>query len=377
MELKKTALYQKHLNLRAKIVDFHGWALPLEYKSMLEEAKAVRQSCGIFDASHMGEIIISGDKACEFLQSMVTNDISSLGSNQMQYNLFLDDSGHIIDDCMVYHKGDSFLCVVNASNIDKVLTWLNKQNCQGVSIKDASQDFCLITIQGPESAKVIDKIFPGLSKDLTYMTFKGLDFKGQEVLISRSGYTAEDGFEIYLRPQSASELWDTILEIGSEFNLTACGLGARDILRIEAGYPLYGYEIDDKMDPLTAGLSWAVKFNKEFMGKSALLKLKEAKIKNKRVGFLMLKRAVARYGYKIYYQDKPIGSVTSGTFSPNKQAFIGMASILKEAAVLDREIEIEIRNNKYKAKIVKFPFINPKVKTKKILKEVSNGESKV
>lgn len=362
MELKKTPFYQNHLQNKGRIVDFSGWALPVEYKSTLAEAEAVRKSCGLFDASHMGEIAVRGANAFSFLQRLVSNDLSTVSPGQMQYNLFLSESGCVIDDLMVYRMKNSFLCVVNASNKDKVFKWLNANIQPGVEIIDKSQEYALISIQGPNALEVVKKVFVGQEVDFAYLSFKEMPVEGEEIIISRSGYTGEDGFEIYLPWENSSKWWDRLISQGQNFELKPCGLGSRDILRIEAGFPLYGHEIDDTINPYEACLAWAVKLSKDFIGKEELLKIKNSGLKRKRKGFIMQERAIPRQGYPIHSGTAVIGRVSSGTYSPNINKFIGMAYLDKDYAEIDEAVSIEIRDKLYKAKIAEFPFVNIKTK---------------
>ncbi|NQT27965.1 MAG: glycine cleavage system aminomethyltransferase GcvT [Candidatus Omnitrophica bacterium] len=365
MELKKTPFYQKHLQNKGRIVDFSGWALPVEYRSALAEAEAVRKSCGLFDASHMGEIAIKGVGAFSFLQRLVSNDLSTIRAGQMQYNLFLNKSGCIIDDLMIYRMENSFLCVVNASNKDKVFKWLNENIQPEVEIIDKSEKYALISIQGPNAAGVIEKAFNCQEVDFEYLSFKEIEVEGEEIIISRSGYTGEDGFEIYLSWENSSKWWDRLIEKGRDFELKPCGLGSRDILRIEAGYPLYGHEIDETSHPYEASLGWAIKLSKDFIGKEELLKIKNLGTKRKRIGLIMQERAIPRQGYSVYpigEATRVIGKISSGTYSPNIGKFIGMAYLDKECAEIGAEVSIEIRGKLYKAKIAKFPFVNIKTK---------------
>lgn len=366
MEPRKTPLYEKHIENNAHIVDFSGWALPIEYTSILKETKATRLTCGLFDASHMGEIIIKGAQALDFLQALTPNDISKTKSGQLQYNVFLNEKAGIIDDLMVYNLGDSFLCVVNASNINKVYTHLCKAHLDGkyakpenVEIIDESPEISLLSLQGPNSVKIISEIFGKDVNNIKYMHFVQLNFKNKNIILSRSGYTGEDGFELYCPNSIAGSLWDSILEKGKEHGLCLCGLGARDVLRIEAGYPLYGHEINDDTNPLAASLDWVVKFKKDFIAKD---KLKNFEIKRLRVGFVMQTRAIARQGYGVYSNTKIAGEVTSGTFSPNLDKFIGMAYLDKESSKIGTPVEIKIRDKFYKAQISDFNFIKPRTK---------------
>ena len=362
MELKKTPLYQKHIENNAKIVDFFGWAMPIEYKSMLQEAKAVRNSCGLFDVTHMGEILIKGNEAFEFLQKLTSNDISLIKQGQMQYNLFLNDEAGIIDDFMVYREEDDFVCVVNASNKEKVLTRLKESEEGKVEVVDRSDKTAMLSLQGPRSSGLAGEVFGQSIVDLGYMQFVEKNIEGKDVFISRSGYTGEDGFEIYLPVGDACFWWGRIVEAGSKFDLKLCGLGARDILRIESGYTLYGHEIDETINPYEAALRWAVKTTKDFVGKVALLRLKREGINRKRVGFIMQERGIARQGYLIYSDQGAIGKVSSGTYSPNLEKFIGMAYVESKFAQPETIVEVEIRDKLYKAKIAKLPFISPKTR---------------
>ncbi|MFH1519302.1 MAG: glycine cleavage system aminomethyltransferase GcvT [Candidatus Omnitrophota bacterium] len=370
MELKKTPFYQKHIQNKGRIIDFAGWALPLEYKSMLVEAKTVRKACGIFDASHMGEITIKGRGALPFLQKLISNDISTINAGQMQYNLFLNQDGGIIDDLMVYHQGESFLCVVNASNKDKVLKWLKQNTQPEVEIIDKSSQLALISVQGPCSVKVVEGVLGRGEAELEYLSFIEKEAGGQAVLVSRSGYTGEDGFEIYLPWEEASQWWDKFMDQGQKFGLSPCGLGSRDILRIEAGYPLYGHELDEITNPYEASIGWAVKLNKDFIAKERLLKVKNQGLKRRRIGFIMQERAVPRQGYSLYSEGKVIGAVSSGTYSPNINKFIGMAYVENVYARVGGEISLAVRNKLYKAKIAKLPFTKTKTRGRVIAEEV-------
>ena len=316
----------------------------------------------MFDASHMGQIEVAGEGAFSFLQNLITNDLSLISAFQMQYNLLLNSSGGIIDDCMVYHLGDKFLCVVNASNKDKVLSWFNKNKPDKVEISDKSSQLALISVQGPLAWDLVTKVFGSKANDLNYLSFFQGQLESKSFLISRSGYTAEDGFEVYVSWDQASLWWDRFVEEGKNCKLTLCGLGARDILRIEAGYPLYGHELDETINPYQASLAWAVKLNKQFIGKEAVVKAKAQDLKTKRVGFIMKERSMPRQGYSIYCQQRLVGTVSSGVFSPNLDKFIGMAYLDRELADSGNEIKLKIRDKFYQAEVVNFPFITPRTK---------------
>lgn len=357
MELKKTPFYEKHVERKARVVDFSGWALPLEYSSILEEVKQTRSHCGLFDASHMGQIRLRGEKSLEFLQKLVTNNLLSLGKGRMQYNLLLNHRGGVIDDLMVYNLEESYLCVVNASNVEKVFLWFKENKTEDVSIDNESKDTAMLCLQGPAACAVMEKVLCKKLDKVKYLQFIQEKIEGKEALISRSGYTGEDGFEIYVNSFDAVFWWDLITGIGKDFGLELCGLGARDILRIEAGYPLYGHEIDEEIDPYEACLSWAVKFNKDFIGKAELIKRKAKGIKRRRVGLVMEDRAVPRQGYPVYCRERAIGKVCSGTYSPTLDKFIAMAHLDVEFSYLNNSITVKIRDKNYKAKIVNFPFV--------------------
>jgi aminomethyltransferase len=379
MELLKTPFYQKHLQNKGKTVDFAGWALPVEYKSMLAEAGAVRKSCGLFDASHMGELAVRGRDAFLFLQRLTSNDLSVINAGQMQYNLFLNQNGGVIDDLMVYRRQASFLCVVNASNKAKVFKWLTDNIREEAEVIDQSSQLALISLQGPQAAGIAGKVFTEAVAALEYLSFVEIEADSQKILISRSGYTGEDGFEIYLPWEESGRWWDRLIEAGSDSGLIPCGLGSRDILRIEAGYPLYGHEIDETTDPFQASLGWAVKLDKDFIGKAELFKKKGEGLKKKRVGFIMRERAMPRQGYTVHsisevtppgaeqrassVKARIIGEVSSGTYSPNLGKFIGMAFLEKAYAQPGCFVNLKVRDKFYKAEIVKVPFVNINTKS--------------
>lgn len=357
MELKKTPFYEKHVECGARVVDFSGWALPLEYSGILEEVNRTRLNCGLFDASHMGQIRARGARALEFLQKLATNDLASIEKGQMQYNLLLNPRGGVIDDLMVYNLGESYFCVVNASNTDKVFSWFKENQSEGVFISNESRDIAMLSLQGPSACAVMEKVLRKKLDKFKYLRFTQEKVEGKAALISRSGYTGEDGFEIYVSSFDAVFWWDLITGIGKDFGLKLCGLGARDILRIEAGYPLYGHEIDEEIDPFEASLGWAVKFNKDFIGKAELIKRKAKGIKKRRAGLVMEDRAVPRQGYPVYWRERVIGQVCSGTYSPTLNKFIAMAHLNAEVSYLNNSVSVKIRDKNYKAKIVNFPFV--------------------
>jgi len=365
--LKKTALYQCHLASNAKLVDFHGWLMPMEYKGILEEAKTLRKTCGIFDVSHMGQIMVKGKDALNFLQRVLSNDLSIINCGEIQYNLIFNHQGGIIDDLMAYRLEDGFLLVVNASNIETDFGWLvSNQGKFDVEINNESDKFSFIALQGPLTESILRETLKMDLRHIGYMSFGLARFKDRQVLVSRTGYTGEDGFEILIENDLAAVVWETIISKADTFGLIPCGLGSRDILRIEMGYPLYGNDIDFNTNPFEASLSWAVKFKgKDFIGKNSLFPLRNQEPKHKRIGFIMEDKGVPRKDYGIFSQDGlAIGKVTSGTFSPNINKFIGMGYVDSDYLKRNQNIFIDIRSKKCTGSVIKLPFITAKTKRK-------------
>ncbi len=363
LQLKRTTLYPYHKKANAKLVNFSGWEMPIEYDGILKETKNCRNNCALFDVSHMGEIEIKGENAHSFIQYLTTNNVDRLEIHSLQYNLFINEKATILDDFMLYHLGKNhFLCVVNASNKDKIINWLYRNKTSSVEIEDKSDSTALLSLQGPYAEKIMEKISPNI-REIKYMHFIYTMIAGFECLVSRSGYTGEDGFELYCPNKDVSILWELLLELGKEISLSPAGLGARDILRIEAGYPLYGHEIDESTNPIEASLGWAVKVKeKDFVGKEKMLNILKTPVSRKRIGFVMEEKGVARQGYAIYdTKNNCIGTVTSGTYSPNLDKFIGMGYI--NSTSIENHIYIEIRGKLLRARIDKLPFI--KINTKK------------
>lgn len=361
---EKPPLYDYHLEKEAKMVDFGGWVMPLQYSGIIDEAKATRNDAAIFDVSHMGEILIEGSKAQEFLQRLLSNDVSVLKPGKIQYTLMCNEYGGVIDDLLLYCLGkDKFWLVVNAANKNKDLDWIKKlsQDFDGVNIKDESSEIALIALQGPKAKKILssmlDKEQANILAKLSYFQFEKIKIGAAKTLVSRTGYTGEDGFEIYLSPDDARLIWDKIMENGMEHGLKPAGLGARDVLRIEAGLPLYGQEISAEISPLEAGLFPFIKFETNFFGKKELEKQKEEGIKRKLTGFVLEGKRPPRKGYEIYYKGGYVGIVTSGTYSPNLEKSIGMGFISYELADEETEIEIKLRKKNEKASIINLPFI--------------------
>jgi aminomethyltransferase len=364
--VKKTALYKVHEKYGGKIINFSGFALPVQYEGIMEEHQAVRTAAGILDVSHMGEIEIKGPDAFDFIQNLVTNDINLLEDNQVLYTMMCSETGGVVDDLLVYkYAKDYYYLVVNASNIEKDYIWMlkNKKNYI-VQIENISENISEIAIQGPKAEEILQKITETRLSDIKFFYCKrDLIIDGVTCMVSRTGYTGEDGFEIYMSNDKAEELWDKLMEMGKELGLMPAGLGARDTLRFEVALPLYGNELSEEINPLEAGLSHFVKLSKQnFIGKTALIKQKENGLKRKIVGFEMIERGVPRHGYEVMIKNETIGFVTTGYFSPTLKKNIGIALIDAKYSELDTEIFINIRNKKVMAKVISKKFYNKNYK---------------
>lgn len=361
--MKKTPLTDTHIALGAKMHEFAGYNMPIEYSGIIDEHRAVVESVGVFDVSHMGEIWIKGPRAFAFLQRVTTNDISNLEIGKAQYTCLINDNGGVVDDIIVYeYEPDKYMLVVNASNIEKDCDWLHKNNVENVEIEDSSDNISLLAIQGPNAIHTLQKL---THIDLTKVPpfhFVVGSIKGggsDSVIISNTGYTGAGGFEIYCYRKQLVDIWNAIFEAGAEFNIKPVGLGARDTLRLEMGYCLYGNELTDETTPLEAGLAWATKFvdNKNFIGRTILEKQKQDGITKKLCAFKLDERGIPRTGYEIVDEKgEVIGSVTSGTMSPLTKEGIGMGYVKVEYASVGTKIAIRIRNKDLKATVVKLPF---------------------
>ena len=317
MASKKTPLYEEHKKNDGKIVEFAGYSLPISYSSINQEHNTVREKVGVFDVSHMGEFIISGSDSLNFLQKVTTNDLRKLRFGQAQYSLMCNENGGIIDDLIIYKKRNDYLLVVNASNREKNLKWLKKHQNSNVLIKDISDSIGLLAVQGPKSRKILNQLFDIDFNKLSFYHFQYGSIKGFNAMISRTGYTGELGYEIFVKSKNLIELWKTILSTGKEFGISPVGLGCRDTLRMEMRYHLYGLDIDENINPIEAGLSWVTKFNKEFfIGRNKLEKLNKNSQK-KLVCIEMAEKAIPRTGNSIIFNNKIVGKVTSGTMSPS------------------------------------------------------------
>lgn len=361
MDLIRIPLHDKHVALGAKMVGFGGFEMPVRYSSDIEEHMAVRQALGIFDVSHMGEFMVEGPKALDLIQYIVSNDAASLVDGKILYSYFPNEQGGIVDDLLVYRfHAEKYMLVVNAGNIQKDWDWVVKQNAQfGAQIKNISKDLCLFAVQGPKAADALQSLTSLDLASQVYYTFKVADFAGEkDIIISATGYTGAGGFEIYVPNEKAVNVFDKIIEAGKAFGIKPIGLGARDTLRLEKGYCLYGNDIDDNTSPLEAGLGWVTKFNKKFINSEALLKQKENGVPQKLVGFVLQEKGIPRSHYGITNASgQKIGEVTSGTISPVLNQGIGMGYVPAEFSKPGSEIFINIRDKNLKAQVVKLPFV--------------------
>jgi aminomethyltransferase len=359
-QVKSTALEQKHISLGAKMIEFAGYNMPVSYSGLNDEHNTVRNSVGVFDVSHMGEFILKGENALDLIQRITTNDASVLTDGKAQYSCLPNGKGGIVDDLLVYRiDAATYLLVVNASNIEKDWNWISSHNTKGVDMKNISENTSLLAIQGPKAINTLQKLTDVKLADIPYYSFTKGKFAGfDNVVISNTGYTGAGGFEIYFDNDKAVKIWDAIFEAGKEFGIKPIGLGARDTLRLEMGFCLYGNDIDDATSPIEAGLGWITKFTKDFTDKDKMTALKEKGVAKKLVGFEMIDRGIPRHGYPIVDANgNTIGVVTSGTQSPTLNKAIGMGYVKTELAKADSEIYVQIRDKNIKAKVVKIPFL--------------------
>lgn len=362
--MKTTPFTEKHIALGAKMAEFAGYNMPISYTSINEEHATVRNNAGVFDVSHMGEFMISGPHALELIQRICSNDAAKLEAGKAQYTCFPNETGGVVDDLIVYcfEPNEKYLLVVNAANIEKDWNWVVKHNTNNAVIENISDKVAQLAIQGPKANEIIQSLTDVELANLKYYTFTVGTFAGvPDVIISATGYTGSGGVEIYIQdtPENARKIWDAIFEVGAPKGLKPIGLGARDTLRLEKGYCLYGHEIDDTTSPIEAGLGWITKFTKDFIGKELAAKVKEEGVKRKLVGIEMEERGIPRQGYTL--QDaagNAIGVITSGTQSPTLNKAIGIAYLNKENAVEGAEVFVLVRDKAIKAKVVKMPFVN-------------------
>lgn len=359
--MNKTALFDKHVSLGAKMVPFAGFDMPVQYSGVTEEHFAVREKVGIFDVSHMGQFLVEGAAAKDLLQYVTTNNVDNLETGKAQYTCFPNGNGGIVDDVIIYKMADEkYFVVVNASNIEKDWEHLKKHNEKyNATLTNRSDELSLIAIQGPKAAETLQKLTDTNLSELPYYHFTEGNVAGVgDVMISNTGYTGSGGFEIYFENASAEKIWDALTEAGAEFGLLPCGLASRDTLRLEKGFCLYGNDIDDTTSPLEAGLGWITKFDKDFVDKEFFAKQKEEGVTKKLVGFEMQERAIPRHGYELEdAEGNKIGTVTSGTMSPMKNIGIGLAYVDKPHFKIGTDIFVKIRNKSVPAKVVKLPFV--------------------
>ncbi|MCB0801787.1 MAG: glycine cleavage system aminomethyltransferase GcvT [Flavobacteriales bacterium] len=359
-DLKYTALNKVHIDLGAKMVPFAGYNMPLQYSGLTEEHNAVRNSVGMFDVSHMGEFIIKGSKALDLIQKISTNDASVLVPGKIQYSCMPNGRGGIVDDLLIYMLSENtYMLVVNASNIQKDWDWIQSQNTFGAEMQDISDRTSLLAIQGPKAVEALQSLTDINLADMKYYTFEKGKFAGfDNVLISATGYTGSGGFEIYFENEYAEKIWNAIMEAGRGVGIMPAGLGARDTLRLEKGFCLYGNDIDDNTSPIEAGLGWVTKFTKDFIDAKLFKEQKEKGVARKLVAFIMLDRGIPRKDYDLCDVDENIiGKVTSGTSSPTLKNGIGLAYVATEHAKVGTEIYLSVRGKQLKAQIVKPPFV--------------------
>ncbi|NBX15956.1 MAG: glycine cleavage system aminomethyltransferase GcvT [Proteobacteria bacterium] len=360
--LKRTPLNEEHRRLGARMVDFGGWDMPVQYSGVIDEHKTVRTAVGLFDVSHMGELMVSGRGANDFLQKMTTNDVTKIAAGQAQYSALCKEDGCVIDDIIVYRRGmDSFLVCVNASNTTKDEQWLRAHlPSSGVILENESEAYAQIAVQGPKARELVQQIVDINISQLKYYWFAEGKVLGQPSIIARTGYTGELGYELYVPSQGAARIWAALVEAGQKFGGKPCGLGARDTLRLEMGYLLYGNDMDESINALECGLGWVTKFSKgEFIGSKALAAQKEAGLKRQIVGLQMVDKAIARHGYKVFSAaegGQELGWVTSGTVGPSINLNVGMAYVTPDYSAAGSEIFVEIRGERKAAKVVRKPF---------------------
>jgi aminomethyltransferase len=353
----RTPLYDRHVSAGARVVEFAGWDMPVQYQGILEEHEAVRTRVGLFDVSHMGEVVFRGPRALEALSGLFTNDLGKVADGQAQYGCLCREDGGIVDDVVVYRRAaDDLLVCVNAANRQKDFDWLFS-HAGGASVANESDAWAQLALQGPLAAQLLQRMTNvNLSAVKTYRFASG-EVAGIPCLVARTGYTGEDGFELFCASPEASRLWDALLEAGQHEKLSPCGLGARDSLRLEMAYRLYGSDMDDRTTPLEAGLGWVVKLDRgEFVGRAALVRQKEQGLQRKLVGFVLTDPGIARHGYPVLQDGRSVGEVTSGTRSPSLKISIGLAYVPPALAAEGSTFSVEIRGKPAAAKVVKTPF---------------------
>ena len=357
--LKKTPLNEVHRKAGGKMVDFGGWEMPVQYSGVVAEHLATREKAGLFDVSHMGEIWVEGEDAIAFVNRLTTNDVTKLIDGQAQYSALTNETGGVVDDLLVYRFDEGkLLLVVNAGTTDKDWDWITShKGDENMTLTNASKDYCQIAIQGPRAVEIAQKLTDENLDEIKYYHFTVGRFDGVEAIISRTGYTGEDGFEIYADAEYAEQIWNKLLATGAEYGILPCGLAARNTLRLESAMSLYGHELSDQISPLEAGLSWICKLDKgDFTGREAMANLKEKGLQKKLVGFEMIDKGIARDEFDVYINDEKVGGVTSGSPAPYLKKNIGLAFVPTEFAKTGQEIKIDVRGKKLAAQIVPTPF---------------------
>lgn len=366
---KRTALYDMHVKYGGDVVDYAGWELSTKFEGLVAEHNTVRNSVGMFDVSHMGEVEIKGPDAIKFTQYLMTNDLTSIGDGQIIYTFFCNENGGVVDDLLVYkYNNEHVLLVVNAGNTDKDVAWIEKHAAGfDVVVKNLSDDIAEVAVQGPFAQKVLQKISNINLDEIKFFHFiDGVEIAGVKTIVSRTGYTGEDGFEVYMSNEDAVTVWEAVMEAGKDEELKPVGLGCRDTLRFEANLPLYGNELGDDITPLEAGFGFFVKLDVDgdFIGKDALKKQKAEGLKRKVVGFEMIGKGIPRHGYPVVADGKEIGFVTTGYAAPTVGKTIGLAMVDIAYADLDSKIEIQIRNKTSEAKVISRKFLDRRNKSK-------------
>ncbi len=357
-EVKKTGLFDIHVKAGGRMVPFAGYYMPQQYSTITEEHMAVRNSLGIFDVSHMGEISVKGEKALEMVQKITTNNVRALELYQAQYSAMLYEDGGIVDDLIVYKRKDEYFLVVNASNKDKDFEWIMKNKIDGCEITDVSDDYTQLAVQGKNAEAALQKLTDVKLSDIKFYWFDEGKLDGVEMIISRTGYTGEPGFELYFPKEYSEQIWNKVMEVGAEFDIKPIGLGARDTLRLEKKMCLYGNDIDKTTYTLEAGLKFITKLdNDDFIGKDVLIKVQEEGLKRRLMGFTVEDKRIPRHGYKVFKNGEEIGYVTSGMHSPILNKNLGLAYVKIDYAKVGETIDIDIRNTNVEATIVKTPFV--------------------
>jgi aminomethyltransferase len=358
---QRTPLFDAHVRAGARIVDFAGWEMPVQYAGILEEHAAVRERAGLFDVSHMGEVVFRGPKALPALQALFTNDLAKCADGQAQYGCLCKEDGGIVDDVVVYRRGaEDLLVCVNAGNRAKDFDWLHGHS-SGADVQNESDAWAQLALQGPLAPQILQKLTSTRLGSVGTYRFTDGEVAGVRCILARTGYTGEDGFELFCPPDAASKLWDAILDAGASEGVRPCGLGARDSLRLEMAYRLYGSDMDETTTPLEAGLAWVVKLDKgEFVGREALRRQKEAGLSRKLVGFTLSEPGIARHGYPVLQDGKPVGTVTSGTKSPSLGIPVGLSYVPAALAAEGSAFQVEIRGRPVAARVVKTPFYSKK-----------------